>query len=241
MCIISSSLVKEFPLAREIGDVLGNIVVGPLTFEVSPASLVAVVGPSGCGKTTLLKLIANIYSPTSGTIIIPESVSERIGYQPQRDAYLPWATLAENVKAAMKMTLPRSSINFNETERLLSIVELLSFKNQFPSALSGGMKQRLALARTLAIQPTLFLVDEPFNQLDMSARRSMMTILCQEVKRKNATLFFVTHSLDEAIEFSTDIICLRKDSSEKTTHITNTSDSSTLIREKLDLALNVEI
>ncbi len=174
-----------------------------MSFSIREKEFVSVVGPSGCGKTTLINLVAGFYAPTKGEILLND---KRIMYPGadrgvvfQKYTSFPWLTVLDNIKFGLKI------INFPHKERekiakeYVKIVGLNGFENEYPKNLSGGMQQRVALARTLATNPDILLMDEPFGALDTQTRRFMQDLLLQIWKKTRKTILFVTHDVDEAL------------------------------------------
>jgi NitT/TauT family transport system ATP-binding protein len=177
--------------------------VGPLDLELTRGEFFAVVGPSGCGKSTLLELIAGLTPATEGSLAfegkpIAGEAPEGIGVVFQDDASLPWLNVADNVAFGLR----RASLNGaqkNERVRdVLNLVGLSDFATSYPAQLSGGMRQRVCIARTLVMQPTLILLDEPFGALDQQTRLLMGDELLRMWRETKATVFLITHALDEA-------------------------------------------
>ncbi len=182
--------------------------------EIREGEFISLIGPSGCGKTTLLRLIADLIQPTSGEITVtgktPQEARERreYGYVFQAPVLYDWRTVLKNV------TLPLEIMNFSKAERkeraaeLLEMVGLRDFHHQYPWQLSGGMQQRVSIARALAFDPKLLLMDEPFGALDEITREQMnheLLTIWQETKK---TVVFVTHSIAEAVFLSSRIIVM---------------------------------
>ena len=178
----------------------GNLkVLNGVSFNVKDSEFVCVIGRSGCGKTTLLKIIAGIERADSGEIIF----DGRIGFVFQEDRLLPWKTALENVCFSLELLGIK---DYERAKKLLEFVGLKGFENYYPKQLSTGMRQRVAFARALAIDPDLLLMDEPFANLDAQTREKMQEELLKLVKDK--TVVFVTHSIDEAIYLADKIIVL---------------------------------
>jgi NitT/TauT family transport system ATP-binding protein len=177
--------------------------VGPVDLELRRGEFFAVVGPSGCGKSTLLELIAGLTPATEGSIEfegrpIAGRAPDGIGVVFQDDASLPWLNVADNVAFGLRRS---SLVNEEKSERVrnvLKLVGLSDFSTSYPSQLSGGMRQRVCIARTLVMQPTLILLDEPFGALDQQTRLLMGDELLRLWRQTQATVFLITHALDEA-------------------------------------------
>ncbi len=183
---------------------------------VPSAQFLSVIGPSGCGKSTLLRLIGGLDIPSHGAITVggedPGTVRGQgvIGLVPQSPALLPWRSVADNV-ALLDLLGPWRGRRLDATtvDEWLTRVELADEGDLLPHQLSGGMQQRVALARAFAIEPSLLLMDEPFNALDEVTRHHMQTLLVDLWRLRRPTVVFVTHSIDEAIKLSDRVVVLR--------------------------------
>lgn len=183
-----------------------------INFDVEEENFVSLVGPSGSGKTTMLSLTAGLLSPSSGEIILDGTSkidTKKIGYMFQRDHLFEWRTVWKNITLGLEIQKPK---NLDEklafAEELLKKYDLYSFKNQKPRSLSGGMRQRVALIRTLALEPKLLLLDEPFSALDFQTRLSVCDDVYDIIKSEKKTAILVTHDISEAISMSDKIIVL---------------------------------
>lgn len=172
---------------REEGDLT---VFEKLNLEIDPTAFTVLVGKSGCGKTTLLRLIAGLEKPTAGEVILPEGFS--VGMMFQEARLMPWLTCEKNVMLGLDKSKKR------EAEEILKMVGLQGFEKAYPAQLSGGMKQRAALARTLIRRSNLILMDEPFSALDGATRRQMQQELLKIREQTGAGVVFVTHDIEEA-------------------------------------------
>ena len=177
--------------------------LGPVDLELKHGELFAVVGPSGCGKSTLLELITGLTTATSGEVTfegrsIAGEIPEGVGVVFQEDASFPWLTVADNIAFGLR----RSKLSPNEREeriaRALTMMGLTSFAQSYPAQLSGGMRQRVCIARTLVTEPRLILLDEPFGALDQQTRLLMGDEVLNLWRKTGATVFLITHALDEA-------------------------------------------
>ncbi len=184
--------------------------------RVASGQFLSVIGPSGCGKSTLLRLIGGLDRPTGGTITVggedPDVVRGRgvIGLVPQSPALLPWKSVSDNVALLDRLgPWKRRRLNGVTVDEWLSRVELADEGDLLPHQLSGGMQQRVALARAFAIEPSLLLMDEPFNALDEVTRHHMQTLLVDLWRLGRPTVVFVTHSIDEAIKLSDRVVILQ--------------------------------
>jgi NitT/TauT family transport system ATP-binding protein len=174
-------------------------VIDGVSFDVEEGDFVCLIGESGCGKTTLLKMIAGIEDADEGEIVFTKS---RIGFVFQDDRLLPWRTALKNVMFGLEVM----DMELEKAKKALELVGLGGFENYYPKQLSGGMRQRVGIARALAIEPDLLLMDEPFASLDAQTRERMQEELLKIISRK--TVVFVTHSIDEAIYLADRIIVL---------------------------------
>ena len=177
--------------------------LGPLNLELKRGEFFAVVGPSGCGKSTLLELIAGLTPATEGRIEFESSpitgeAPDGIGVVFQDDASLPWLNVADNVAFGLRRTRLGAAEKNDRVRGVLELVGLSDFATSYPAQLSGGMRQRVCIARTLVMQPTLILLDEPFGALDQQTRLLMGDELLRMWRETEATVFLITHALDEA-------------------------------------------
>lgn len=183
-----------------------------INFNVFEEEFVSIVGPSGCGKTTILSLIAGLLKPSSGNVYLDGSNkidTKKIGYMFQRDMLFDWRTVWKNITLGLELQKPK---NLDEklqfAEELLKKYSLYNFKNKKPRSLSGGMRQRVALIRTLVMEPKLLLLDEPFSALDYQTRLSLCDDVYEIIKSEKKTAILVTHDISEAISMSDKIIVL---------------------------------
>lgn len=178
-----------------------------ISFSVRQGEFVAIVGPSGCGKSTLLSLIAGLLKPEYGTI---EKGSSRIGYMLQHDHLLEWRTIHQNVCLGLEINHCRTPENLQYIDDLLKEYDLDLFREKYPSELSGGMKQRAALIRTMALKPDLLLLDEPFSALDYQTRLQVSGDICEKIRQAKKTAILITHDLSEAISLADRILVLTR-------------------------------
>lgn len=181
-------------------------------FNVNPGDFVAIVGPSGCGKSTILSLISGLLKPTDGYITFYSDTFKhpRIGYMLQHDHLLEWRNIYQNLLLGLEIQKKITPQNIKLIDELLAKYNLLHVKNQKPSSLSGGMKQRIALIRTLATRPDLLLLDEPFSALDYQTRLNISDDVRQIIKKEQKTAILVTHDISEAISMADVVIILSK-------------------------------
>lgn len=191
-----------------------NKVLNSVTFEIDQSEFVSIVGPSGCGKTTLLKIISGLILPDSGLVTIggdspsKSRRSKSIGYVFQDPALIPWRTVYENIKLPTEVNRQIGETNYRSIEELISLVGLEGFAKHYPHQLSGGMRQRVSLARALSVNPKLLLMDEPFGALDEITREAMRYELLNIWNKTKATVLFVTHNSTEAVLLSDRVIVM---------------------------------
>ena len=185
-----------------------------INLNINDGELVCLLGPSGCGKTTLLRLIAGLDYPTSGEIVANGEVVEKPSGDRavifQQYSLFPWLTVLQNVTFGLEMSGGSKDENIKAAERYLESVGLLDFKDSYPHELSGGMKQRVAIIRSLLNHSPILLMDEPFSALDMQNRHKLQEQLIGVWKRFENTIVFVTHDVDEAVYLADKIVLLDK-------------------------------
>ena len=184
-------------------------------FTVCKGDFIAVVGPSGCGKTTLLSLIAGLLLPEEGEILLngkrlQEQSNNPIGYMLQKDHLLEWRTIYKNLTLGLEIQKKCDRKHLAIIDELLKTYGLWDFRNAYPRHLSGGMRQRAALIRTLALSPDVLLLDEPFSALDYQTRLNVSDDIGSIIKEKEISTLLVTHDLAEAISMSDRVIVLTK-------------------------------
>ncbi|SET70456.1 NitT/TauT family transport system ATP-binding protein [Natronincola peptidivorans] len=172
-----------------------------ISFDVNKGEIVTIVGPSGCGKSTILSIISGLMKPSSGEVFINgkkiEKPNKTIGYMFQSDHLFQWRTIMDNVLIGLEIQNKKNEENIKRVTRLLDTYGLEDFKHHFPNQLSGGMRQRVALIRTLAIEPELLLLDEPFSALDYQSRLAVSNDISGILKREQKTAIMVTHDIAE--------------------------------------------
>lgn len=183
-----------------------------IDFEVGKGEFLAIVGPSGCGKSTLLNLVAGLLPLREGKITLEgipiQEHREKIGYMLQKDHLLPWRTTEENICLGLEINKMRTKEKLVLAEHLLKQYGLYEFRKVKPAELSGGMKQRAALIRTLVMEPELLLLDEPFSALDYQTRLSVADDIHEILKKEGKTAILITHDIAEAISLSERILVL---------------------------------
>ncbi|HLR34941.1 MAG TPA: ABC transporter ATP-binding protein [Tissierellales bacterium] len=185
-----------------------------INLDIYEGEIVVIVGPSGCGKSTLLSIIAGLIKPNKGKVIVNRKTitrpSKDIGYMFQRDHLFEWRTILENVLLGLEIQGNVNKEVYNKAEKLLGAYGLEDFKNSYPRQLSGGMRQRAALIRTLITEPELLLLDEPFSALDYQTRLAIADEIGVILKEEKKTALMVTHDIAEAISMADRIVILSK-------------------------------
>lgn len=175
-----------------------------ISFDVNEGEYISIIGPSGCGKSTLLSIISGLESKNAGEIY----VDGKIGYMLQKDNLLEWRTIYKNVLLGLEIQKTNTDENKKYVDELLKKYGLYEFKDKYPRQLSGGMRQRVALIRTLAIRPKVLLLDEAFSALDYQTRLMVTEDIYKILKNENITAIMVTHDISEAISMSDRVIVL---------------------------------
>lgn len=185
-----------------------------ISFTINSGEFVSILGPSGCGKSTLLNILSGILPSSSGEVLFKgENINKhlnKIGYMFQKDHLFEWNTVWDNVILGLKIKKLINKENLDRVATLLDDYDLTKFKNHYPSELSGGMRQRVALIRTLALNPEILFLDEPFSALDYQTRLNVCDDVHEIIKKENKTALMVTHDISEAISMSNRIIVLSK-------------------------------
>ena len=209
-----------------------------VNFNVKEQEFVSIVGPSGCGKTTILSLIAGLLKPSSGEVILDGSNkidTKKIGYMFQRDMLFDWRSVWKNITLGLELQKPK---NLDEklklADELLKKYSLYNFKNKKPRSLSGGMRQRVALIRTLVLEPKLLLLDEPFSALDFQTRLNLCDDVYEIIKSEKKTAILVTHDISEAISMSDKIIVLSSRPARVKDEITLNLNGNTPLKKRED-------
>lgn len=202
-----NKISKKYQAKNGEIDALNNI-----TFSVNEGEFVGLIGPSGCGKSTLLSIMAGLEEKTSGNVFIDgqqiSGLSDKIGYMLQKDSLLEWINIYNNVVFGLEIKNNKSKENKKYVEELLQKYNLFEFKDKYPSQLSGGMRQRVALIRTLAIKPKILLLDEAFSALDYQTRLMVTKDIYKILKNEKITTVMVTHDISEAISMADRVIVL---------------------------------
>lgn len=187
----------------KVGEILA---IDNFSFNLEQGKFIAIVGPSGCGKSTLLSILAGIDNKTDGYINIKDNI--KIGYMLQEDALLPWRNILKNCTLSLEVSKNNTKQNINRIKELLVKYGLKDFMCKYPNELSGGMRQRVALIRTLATNPDILLLDEPFSALDYQTRLSLSDDIYKIIKEQNKSVIMVTHDIAEAISMADEIIIM---------------------------------
>jgi NitT/TauT family transport system ATP-binding protein len=195
---------EETDAAREV--------IADLTLTLGQGEIVSVVGPSGCGKSTLLNLLCGLVPRTSGEIFwygrVSTGMPKRVGYMLQKDLLLPWRTAFKNVTLGLEIHNMPARERTEKARQLLDTIGLSGFHDYYPSALSGGMRQRTALARTLANEPEVLLLDEPFAALDFQTKLILENDMARLVRSQGRSALLITHDVEEAVSLSDRVIVL---------------------------------
>ncbi|MCD2341888.1 ABC transporter ATP-binding protein [Ideonella azotifigens] len=192
-----------------------RVILSPTSLDIARGEFVCIVGPSGCGKTTLLRTAAGFETPSSGTVmrggqrVAGPSREVAFVFQDYGRALLPWRTVAGNISLALEAAGVAPADRAARIERVLTTVGLAAHAAKFPAQLSGGMQQRVQIARCLAQEPELIMMDEPFGALDAMTRESLQDELARLVRERGLTVLFVTHDLEEALYLGDRVVALR--------------------------------
>lgn len=190
----------------------GLMAIQDVNFNIIDGEFLCIVGPSGCGKTTILNIISGIDTPTEGQVLFKDTSITKgsgiIGYMLQKDLLLPWRNVFQNIMIGLEI---QNKVNNKSRELVMEYIReygLNRFEKAYPKSLSGGMKQRVALIRTLVCKPDIILLDEPFAAVDYETRLELERDLLKITKKRNTTVLFVTHNIDEAISLADRILVL---------------------------------
>jgi NitT/TauT family transport system ATP-binding protein len=194
-------VIKRFPASGEQPPLHA---LGPVDLAIGAGEFVAVVGPSGCGKTTLLEIIAGLTAPSEGRVVfegrpVSGSVAPGIGVVFQEDSSLPWLTVWDNIAFGLRRAGAAAGEIRRRVDYAIGFMGLAAFAKAYPAQLSGGMRQRVCIARTLVLEPRLILLDEPFGALDQQTRLLMGDELLRLWRETHASILLITHAIDEAV------------------------------------------
>ncbi len=205
--------------------------INDISFDLEEGKFIAIVGPSGCGKSTLLSVLCGLEKKTDGQIQFKDNI--KIGYMLQQDALFNFRTILNNCLLGLEISKDLTSSNKKKVIRLLEDYGLKDFINKYPEELSGGMRQRVALIRTLATNPDILLLDEPFSALDYQTRLAVSDDVYRIIKKEKKTVIMVTHDLAEAISMADTVIVLsHRPAIVKTVIDINLTDKSTPINNR---------
>ena len=210
-----SKVLRVVNVSKKYQNKEGEILaVKDINFDVKSGEFVSIIGPSGCGKSTILSIIAGLEEKNTGEIYIENekinNISPKVGYMLQKDCLLEWRTIFSNTLFGLEIKGIKNKENIEHVEKLLEKYNLEDFKEKYPSELSGGMRQRVALIRTLAVKPKVLLLDEAFSALDYQTRIMVTNDIYSILKKEKITTIMVTHDISEAISMSDRIIVLSK-------------------------------
>lgn len=185
-----------------------------INLQVMPEEFISIVGPSGCGKSTLLSLIAGLLKPSKGTIRLDgvpiTGTTQQVGYMLQQDYLFEWRTILDNALLGLEVLRKRTPENIEKVKQMLVDYGLGGFEKYYPQQLSGGMRQRVALIRTLAMEPKVFLLDEPFSALDYQNRLAVGAEVVKILREQKKTVIMVTHDIPEAISMANRVLVFTK-------------------------------
>lgn len=181
-------------------------VLKDINFSLHEGQIITLLGPSGSGKSTILNILTKLLKPTSGDV----TINGTIGYMFQKDHLLEWRNIWDNIVIGLEIKKDKSKESLDQVERLLKTYGLWEYRNMYPKELSGGMRQRVALIRTLAVNPDVLLLDEPFSALDYQTRILVSDDVYKIIKSENKASILVTHDISEAISMSDEIVVLTK-------------------------------
>ena len=226
MYVKNNKLKKIYHTPKEEIEAINNF-----SLDLKENEFIALVGPSGCGKSTILKILSGLEKASDGNIEIDKNI--KLGYMLQEDSLFDWLTIKENCLLGLKIQNILTKENENNVIRLLETYGLKEFINSYPKNLSGGMRQRVALIRTLAINPDILLLDEPFSALDYQSRLAVSDDVYKIIKKENKSAIIVTHDIAEAISMADRIIVLTgRPSKIKNEYEINLTNKSTPIENR---------
>ena len=204
-----SGVAKRFPARGRSSEVLA---VTEVSFAVQPGEVVSIIGPSGCGKSTLLNMGSGLAKPSAGAVRVDGELvagpNAHVAFMLQKDLLMPWRTIAQNIEFGLELRGVAAADRKRVSAQLLQQCHLDGFGKHYPHQLSGGMRQRAALARTLAVDPLVLLMDEPFSALDAQTKMILQQDLAQTVAQQGKTVLFITHDLAEAVALSDRILVM---------------------------------
>ncbi|MDB5966690.1 MAG: transporter ATP-binding protein [Polaromonas sp.] len=200
---------KRFPARGKSSEVLA---ARDVNFAIAPGEVVSIIGPSGCGKSTLLNMGSGLAKPSAGIVRVAgqdvAGPNAHVSFMLQKDLLMPWRTISQNIEFGLELRGVAAAERARVSEKLLAQCHLGGFGKNYPHQLSGGMRQRAALARTLAVDPLVLLMDEPFSALDAQTKMILQQDLAQTVAAHQKTVLFITHDLFEAVALSDRILVM---------------------------------
>jgi NitT/TauT family transport system ATP-binding protein len=207
--ITFNAVSKRFVSKAKGTDVLA---VSDVTFSVQRGEVVSIIGPSGCGKSTLLNMGSGLAPPTTGKVFVAGELvvkpNPRVAFMLQKDLLMPWRTISQNIEFGLELRKVAANERTAISNKLIAQCRLTGFGASYPHQLSGGMRQRAALARTLAVDPDVLLMDEPFSALDAQTKMILQQDLARTVMAEGKTVLFITHDLVEAVALSDRILVM---------------------------------
>lgn len=207
--MLNKTILSVEHLSKDYYDLNGEIkALNNINFTLNDKEFISIIGPSGCGKSTLLSILALIDKDYTGNVIYKNNL--KVGYMLQTDSLFPWRTILDNCLLGLELKNELTEDNKEYVISLLKKYGLDDFINKYPNSLSGGMKQRVALIRTLALKPDVLLLDEPLSALDSQSRLSIGNDIFHIIKEEGKTAIMVTHDISEALNISDRIILLSK-------------------------------
>jgi NitT/TauT family transport system ATP-binding protein len=203
---------KRFASKLGAADASGVLAVKEVSLRIATQEVVSIIGPSGCGKSTLLNISSGLAKPTSGDVLVAgETVNgpnKHVAFMLQKDLLMPWRTIAQNIEFGLELRSTPAAQRKTISDKLIAQCRLSGFAASYPHQLSGGMRQRAALARTLAVDPDVLLMDEPFSALDAQTKMILQADLARTIATEGKTVLFITHDLVEAVALSDRILVM---------------------------------
>lgn len=202
-----NEIVKVTDLSQTFYTKEGELeVLKDINFSLNEGQILTLLGPSGSGKSTILNILTKLLKPTSGDVVIKGN----IGYMFQKDHLLEWRNIMDNITIGLEIQNNKTKESIEQVEKLLKTYGLWEYRYMYPKELSGGMRQRVALIRTLAVNPDILLLDEPFSALDYQTRLLVSDDVFKIIKNENKSAILVTHDISEAISMSDVVVALSK-------------------------------
>lgn len=208
--MLMNNILEIKNLKKNYNTINGEVeAIKDITLNIKEQEILGIVGSSGCGKSTLLSILSNLEDKTSGTVNF-NCNKDNIGYMMQSDALFPWLTILDNALLGLKIKHKLNKESILYTKKLLETYGLKDFINKYPDSLSGGMKQRVALIRTLATKPDILLLDEPFSALDFQTRLSVSEDVFNIIKKEKKTTIIISHDIGEVVSLCDRVVVLTK-------------------------------